>query len=66
VREIIRQHLAERDREAELSAALQAMERLTEIRTKLREERGIYQADLLSEVRAEWEEDVERIGRGEP
>ena len=51
--------------EAELPAALQAAKRLTEIRMQLQEAQGIYQADALAEVRAEWEEEVERIGRGE-
>jgi hypothetical protein len=66
VREIVRHHLAERDREAELLASLQALERLTEIRTRLQEEKGVYRTDPLAEVRAEWEEDFERIRRGEP
>jgi Arc/MetJ-type ribon-helix-helix transcriptional regulator len=61
VREIVRRHLGERAREAQMSAALQAMERLTEIRAGLREEHGIYQGDPLSEVRAERAEDIERV-----
>jgi predicted DNA-binding protein len=65
VREIVRRHLAERDRETRTLAALEAIERLTEIREGLREEHGIYQGDPLAEVRAEWEEDVERVWRGE-
>ena len=65
VREIVRRHLVERDREAQILAALQAIERLTEIREGLREEHGMYQGDPLAEVRAEWEEDVERVWRGE-
>ncbi len=65
VREIVRRHLDERAREAETLTALQAIERLTQIRARLREEHGIYQGDPLAEVRAEWEEDVERIWRGE-
>jgi hypothetical protein len=64
VREIVRRHLVERDREAQILAALQALERLTEIRAGLREEHGIYQGDPLAEVRAEWEENVERVWRG--
>jgi Arc/MetJ-type ribon-helix-helix transcriptional regulator len=65
VREIVRRHLAERGQEAEILSALQAIEGLTQIRTKLREEHGICQGDPLAEVRAEWEADVERISRGE-
>ncbi len=65
VREIIRQHLVERDKEARKLRELEAIERLTQIRARLREEHGIYQGDPLAEVRAEWEEDVERVWRGE-
>lgn len=65
VREIVRRHLDERAREAQIFTALQAIERLTQIRARLREEHGIYQVDPLAEVRAEWEEDVERVWRGE-
>jgi hypothetical protein len=45
--------------------ALQAIERLTQIRARLQEEHGIYQGDPLAEVRAEWEEDVERTWQGD-
>ncbi len=48
----------------EISTALRAMERLTELRTQLQGAHGIYQANPLAEVRAEWEEDVERVARG--
>ena len=65
VREIVRRHLGERAREAQILTALQAIERLTQIRARLQEEHGIYQGDPLAEVRAEWEEDVERVWRGE-
>jgi predicted DNA-binding ribbon-helix-helix protein len=65
VREIVGKHLTERAQEAQLASALQAIERLSQIRATLREEQGIYQSDPLAEVRAEWEEDVERVWRGE-
>ena len=65
VREIVRHHLGERAREAQISTALQAIERLTQIREMLREEHGIYLSNPLAEVRAEWEEDVERVWRAE-
>lgn len=65
VREIVRHHLAERAQEAQTLSALQAIERLTQIRARLREERGIYQGDPLVEIRTEWEKDVERVWRGE-
>lgn len=65
VREIVRQYLAERHRQAQQLAALQAIERLTQIRVGLAEEYGLLEGDPLAEARAEWEEDVERIWRGE-
>ena len=64
VREIVRQHLAERVQEAESLRALQAIEELAQIRARLQEERGIYKGDPLAEVRAEWDKDAERISRG--
>lgn len=65
VREIIRQHLAERDEESKKLTALQALEALSQIRNTLREEHGMYHSDPVAEVRAEWEENVEQLWRGE-
>jgi len=65
VREIVRQHLAERRQQAQQLTALQAIERLTQIRARLQEEHGMYQGDPLAEVRAEWEEDIERTWQGD-
>ena len=65
VREIVRQHLAERSQQAQQLTALQAIERLSQIRARLQEEHGLYQGDPLAEVRAEWEEDVERTWQGD-
>lgn len=65
VREIVGQHLAQRDDEARKLTALQAIEELTQMRTMLREQHGPYRGDPVAEVRAEWEEDVERLWRGE-
>lgn len=65
VREIVGHHLAERSQQAQTLSALQAIERLTQIRAELQAEHGILQGDLLAEARAEWEEDVERIWRGD-
>lgn len=64
VREIVRDHLAERGKEARILTALQALERLTQIRADLHAEHGLYQADPLAEVRVEWEKEVERVWRG--
>lgn len=65
VREIVRQHLAERRQQAQQLTALQAVERLTRIRASVKDEHGMCQGDLLAEVRAEWEEDVERTWQGD-
>ena len=65
VREIVRQHLAERRQQNQQLTALQAIERLTQIRSSIQDEHGMYQGDLLAEVRAEWEEDVERTWQGD-
>jgi plasmid stability protein len=65
VREILRQHLLERDREAQKLNALRAIEELAQIRERLREEHGVYQTDPLAEVRAERDQEMDRILRGE-
>ena len=65
VREIVRQHLAERDEKARQQKEMRAIEQLTQIRARLKEEHGVYQGDLLAEVRTEQEEEMARIWRGE-
>lgn len=65
VREIVRQYFAERENDARKKRELQALENLARIRTQIREQHGIYQGDLLADVRAEWEQDLERVWRGE-
>ncbi len=65
VREIIRQHLIARDKEAIRRQELQAIEELAQICARLKEEHGVYPSDLLAEVRAEREEEMERLWRGE-
>lgn len=44
---------------------LKALERLTALREKIVAQYGIYEGDLLDEVREERDEDFERIWRGE-
>jgi transposase-like protein len=58
VREIVRQHLVGKDQAARKQKEMQAIEELTQIRERLREEHGIYQGDLLAEVRAEREDEA--------
>jgi metal-responsive CopG/Arc/MetJ family transcriptional regulator len=65
VREIVRQYLAEQEEDVRKRQELQALENLARIRTQIREQHGIYQGDLLAEARAEWEQGIERVWRGE-
>lgn len=65
VQESVFRYLAERAEEAQSVAALRAIERLTQIRAAIREEQGVYQGDLQAEIRAEWEQDFDRVWRGE-
>jgi hypothetical protein len=65
VREIVRQHLAERDEETRKRTALEAVEELSRIRSRVREQRGTYPGEPLAEVRAEWEEKTGEVWRGE-
>jgi predicted DNA-binding protein len=66
LREIVREHLAEKDKEARKLDALQAVEKLTRIREGVQERYGACPRDLVAEVRAEREEEMERVGQGKP
>ena len=57
--------LEERTRETQILTALQAIDRIAEIRASLHQRQGTYPGDPQAEVRAEWEEDIERVWRGE-
>ena len=61
VREIVRRHLAQREQADRRQAEMQAIQELTQIRKQLQRQHGVYQVDLLTEVRAEREQDVERV-----
>ena len=65
VREIVDQWLEGQDHEAQLSRELRALEELTHLRLAIQEEHGIYTGDLLEEARAERDEDMDRVWRGE-
>jgi Arc/MetJ-type ribon-helix-helix transcriptional regulator len=65
VREILREWLATRDRDARRQRELQALEGLTRLRLKIQEQHGVYTGDFLAEARAERDEDFERVWRGE-
>ena len=65
VREIVRQWLDEQDRDAQLARELQALDELTQMRLAIQEQHGVYMGDLLEEARAERDEDMDRVWRGE-
>jgi DNA-binding MarR family transcriptional regulator len=64
VREIVRQYLVEQKREVQ--AQIQALEELAQMRRQLHAQHGVYEGDLLTEVRAEREQDVERVWQDQP
>ena len=66
LREIVREHLVERDREARNLDALQAVEKLTRIRESVEQRYGTCPRDLVAEVRAEREAEMERVRQGKP
>jgi len=57
----MRQHLAEREQADRRQAEMQAILELAQIRKQLQEQHGVYQVDLLTKVRTEREQDVERV-----
>ena len=61
LREIVAEHLAQRDRETRLQQALQAIDSLTQIREQIEAEHGMCPTDLFAEVRAEREQDTEQV-----
>jgi hypothetical protein len=61
VREIVRQYLAERQRDLQLERELQAIEDLARTRKEIQERHGVYDGDLLAEARSEREQDMERV-----
>ncbi len=66
VREIVGQYLVEREIETKTQRAMRALERLARIRTRISEQHGVYQGDLIAKAREEREQDIERVWRGEP
>jgi hypothetical protein len=65
VREIIQRDLAEREQATWKRRETQAIEELARIRETLRETHGDYPGNLVAEVRAEREAEMERLWRGE-
>lgn len=65
VREIIDDYLFQREEDDQLERELEALHRLREIREEARQRYGVYQGDLIREVREERDQDVDRIWKGE-
>ena len=65
VREIIDDYLSQREEDDQLERELEALHRLREIREEARQRYGVYQGDLIREIREERDQDVDRIWKGE-
>ncbi len=61
VREIVGQYLVEREQETQLQREMQAIDTLTQIRRQIEQKHGVYQGDLLAEIRAEREQEIDRV-----
>jgi predicted DNA-binding protein len=61
VREIIGQYLVEREQATQLQREMQALATLTQIRRQIEQKHGVYQGDLLAEIRAEREQEFDRV-----
>lgn len=65
VREIVDRWLEEQDRQTQLTRELQALDELTRMRLAIQDEHGVYTGDLLEDARAERDDDMDRVWRGE-
>jgi hypothetical protein len=65
VREILRERLAEEDREAKKARVRETLERLNRFCDEVQAKHGVLKVDLIEEVRRESEEDIDRMLRGE-
>jgi hypothetical protein len=65
MREIVQRWLEAQDRQTQLTRELEALDELTRMRLAIQEEHGIYTGNLLEEARAERDEDMDRVWRGE-
>jgi bacterioferritin (cytochrome b1) len=55
------QYLVEREQETQLQREMQAIDTLTQIRRQIEQKHGVYQGDILSEIRAEREQEIDRV-----
>ena len=65
VREIVGHYLVEREQGTQLQREMQAIETLTQIRRQIEQKHGVYQGDLLAEIRAEREQEIDRVSSQE-
>lgn len=63
VREAVAQYLVEHDDETQSEQETDALEKLVQFREKIEARYGVYSGDLVSETRAEREEEIERVLR---
>jgi len=64
VREIVREWLRNQEIDTLWQQRMQALEGLTRLRLKIQEEHGIYQGDIIEEVRVERDADFDRVWQG--
>ncbi len=65
LREIVREYLDSEHAEAERDRSLEALETLAELRRDVGSRVGVYDGDLVAEVREERERERDRVLRGE-
>jgi hypothetical protein len=53
----------EREQENQLQKELKALDTLTKLRREIEKQHGVYQGDLLSEIRAERDQEIEEVWR---
>lgn len=63
VRELVEHYVAERSAEARKAQVRQTLAELKQFREAMAERYGVYEGDLVAEVRAEREADFDRIQR---
>lgn len=64
MREIVREWLRNQEIDTLWQQRMQALEGLTRLRLKIQEEHGIYQGDIIEEVRVERDADFDRVWQG--
>jgi predicted DNA-binding protein len=65
LRELVRNYLEELEHDAAKQRKLHALAQLVQTQQVLRERYGVYDGDLIAELRDERDEDNERVWRGE-